>query len=51
MDKNLVKVFKNVYDNSVSIFTSSGEDPVGIYIENSDISKTIKIIFKLMYGK
>lgn len=38
----------HVYDRSVSIFTYTGEDPVGVHIENEDISTTMKMLFELL---
>lgn len=38
----------HIYENSVSIFTFTGEDPVGVHIKNNDICETMKMIFKLL---
>ncbi|MBI4231594.1 hypothetical protein HY605_00055 [Candidatus Peregrinibacteria bacterium] len=38
----------HIYDQSVAIFTYNGEDPVGVYIENADISTSMKMIYELM---
>lgn len=38
----------HIYDQSIAVFTYTGEDPVGVYIENADISKTLRMVFKLL---
>lgn len=38
----------HIYDQSVAVFTYTGEDPVGVYIENADITTTLKMVFELL---
>lgn len=38
----------HIYDHSVLLFTSQKNDPVGVYIENDDISATFKMVFKML---
>lgn len=38
----------HIYDRSVSIFTYSEQDPVGVYIENQDIATTLRMTFQLL---
>jgi sugar-specific transcriptional regulator TrmB len=40
-----------IYDHSVSIFSYTGKDPVGVHIENTDIADTCRMIFKLLESK
>lgn len=38
----------HVYDQSVAIFTHTKSEPVGVYIENQDISTTLKMMFEII---
>lgn len=38
----------HIYEDSISIFTFKGEDPVGVHIQNKDISETMKMVFELV---
>ncbi len=38
----------HIYDQSIAIFTYTGNDPVGVHIENADISKTLTMVFELL---
>lgn len=38
----------HIYDNSVAIFTYRGKDPIGLYVEDADISTTLKMTFGLL---
>jgi sugar-specific transcriptional regulator TrmB len=41
----------HIYDKSVAVFTYTGNDPVGIYIENADITESMRMIFDLIEKK
>ena len=38
----------HIYQDSVSIFTFSGEDPVGVHIKNNDICESMRMIFQII---
>lgn len=38
----------HIYEDSISIFTFNGEDPVGVHIKNNDICKSMKMIFEMI---
>jgi len=38
----------HIYEDSISIFTFSGENPVGVHIKNNDICETMKMIFQII---
>ena len=38
----------HIYETCFSIFTYTGKDPVGIYIEDTDIATTMRMIFELV---
>lgn len=38
----------HIYDNSAAVFIYTGKDPVGTYIENGDITTTLKMIFEIL---
>lgn len=40
----------HIYDESVAIFTHTKSEPVGAYIENRDITTTMRMVFEMLEG-
>ncbi len=38
----------HIYEDSVILFTYTGDDPVGVHIENEDIATTFKIVYEML---